>query len=212
MGTRRRIVVRLSVAAAALVALVAAGCHSGGGPATTGAPGPYTRADVDAIVLGPDDAPDGTAYVDGVSGFQDLQAFARDATERAHLVDDGFQVGHLALFFPSGHANGGAPEPLTNRSTIVQGITGLFRDSAGAERSLERYEQALRSRQLPDARDIPADGLGETSFGLRGKTSDGARVQIYVWRIGNMILAVSGSGPLAPGEVRALADIVDGRT
>ena len=126
--------------------------------------------------------------------------------------EDGFQVGHLALFFPSGHANGGAPEPLTNRSTIVQGITGLFRDPAGAERSLERYEQDLRSRQLPDARDIPADGLGETSFGLRGKTSDGARVQIYVWRIGNLILAVSGSGPLAPGEVRSLADLVEGRT
>jgi hypothetical protein len=67
-----------------------------------------------------EDAPDGTAYVDGVSGFQNHR-FARDATERAHLVDDGFQVGHLALFFPSGHANGGAPEPLTNRSTIVRG-------------------------------------------------------------------------------------------
>ena len=212
MGRRRRNVVRRSVAAAALVALIAVGCHSGGEPATPTPPGPYTRADVDAIVLGPDDAPDGTAYVDGVSGFQDLQAFARDATERAHLVDDGFQVGHLALFFPAGHANGGAPEPLTNRSTIVQGITGLFRDPAGAERSLERYEEDLRSRQLPDARDIPADGLGETSFGLRGKTSDGARVQIYVWRIGNLILAVSGSGPLAPGEVRSLADVVDGRT
>ena len=212
MGTPRRIVVRRSVVAA-LVALLAAGCHSGDDPATpSAAPGPYTRADVDAIVLGPDDAPDGTAYVDGVSGFQDLQAFARDATERAHLVEDGFQVGHLALFFPAGHANGGAPEPLTNRSTIVQGITGLFRDPAGAERSLERYEQDLRSRQLPDARDIPADGLGDTSFGLRGKTSDGARVQIFVWRIGNLILAVSGSGPLAPGEVRALADLVDGRT
>ena len=213
MGTPRRVVVRRSVAAAALVALFAAGCHSGGGPATpSAAPGPYTRADVDAIVLGPDDAPDGTAYVDGVSGFQDLEAFARDATERAHLVEDGFQVGHLALFFPSGHANGGPPEPLTNRSTIVQGITGLFRDPDGAERSLERYEQDLRSRQLPDASDIPADGLGETSFGLRGKTSDGARVRIYVWRIGNLILAVSGSGPLAPGEVRSLADLVEGRT
>ena len=88
----------------------------------------------------------------------------------------------------------------------------MFRDPAGAERSLERYEQDLRSRQLPDARDIPSDGLGETSFGLRGKTSDGARVQIYVWRIGNLILAVSGSGPLAPGEVRSLADLVEGRT
>ena len=37
-------------------------------------------------------------------------------------------------------------------------------------------------------------------------------MRIYVWRIGNLILAVSGSGPLAPGEVRSLADLVEGRT
>ena len=171
MGTPRRVVVRRSIAAAGLVALFAAGCHSGGGPATpSAAPGPYTRADVDAIVLGPDDAPDGTAYVDGVSGFQDLQAFARDTTERAHLVEDGFQVGHLALFFPSGHANGGAPEPLTNRSTIVQGITGLFRDPAGAERSLERYEQgscAPASSRTPSTSRRTASGKRPSGCGAR---------------------------------------------
>ena len=37
-------------------------------------------------------------------------------------------------------------------------------------------------------------------------------MQIYVWRIGNLLLAVSGSGPIGSGEVRALADVVDGRT
>ena len=159
---------------AALVALFAAGCHSGGGPATpSAAPGPYTRADVDAIVLGPDDAPDGTAYVDGVSGFQDLEAFARDATERAHLVEDGFQVGHLALFFPSGHANGGPPEPLTNRSMIVQGITGLFRDPDGAERSLERYEQescAPASSRTPATSRRTASGKRPSGCGARHPT------------------------------------------
>jgi hypothetical protein len=68
-----------------------------------------------------------------------------------------------------------------------------------------------RRRQLPDARDVPSAGLGDTSFGLRGKTPDGARVQMFVWRVGNLILAVSGSGPVAPAEVRALADLVNGR-
>ena len=217
MGTPRRIVVRRSVAAAVLVALLAAGCHSGDDPATPStAPGPYTRVDVDAIVLGPDDAPDGIAYVDGVSGFQDLQAFARDATERAHLVEDGFQVGHLALFFPAGHANGGTPEPLTNRSTIVQGITGLV-PRPGRRRAVTRAVRA--GPALPPAPRrprIPADGLGETSFGLRGKTSDGARVQIYVWRIGNLDprrererSAGAGRSP-GPRRRRGWADLAGG--
>lgn len=211
MGTPSRIVARRSVAVAALALLVAAGCHADGGSATESERGPFTRADVDAIVLGPSDAPEGTSYVDGISGLQDLQAFARDDVELAHLEEDGFQVGHLALFFPSGHADGGALESLTNHSTIVQGITGLFRDAAGAERALGRYVQDLRARQLPGARDVPAAGLGETSFGLRGKTPDGARVQMYVWRTGNLILALSATGPVDPAEVRALADLVNAR-
>jgi hypothetical protein len=153
----------------------------------------------------------GTAYVDAVSGFQDLTTFARDDVELAHLQDDGFQVGDLSLFFPAGHANGGAPEPLTNDSVILQGIAGLFHDAAGAERSLERYVDDLRSRQMPDAHDVESDGLGDRAFGLRGTTPDGARVLIYVWRVDNLILAVSGSGPVGSSDIRALADLVNGR-
>jgi hypothetical protein len=192
--------------------MLAAGCDAGDDPVVTRDVGPYTRADVDAIVLGAADAPAGTAYVESVSGFQDLQAFARDQAELGYLVDDGFEIGHLALFFPSGRVDGGAPEPLTNHSTIVQGITGLFHDADGAESSLERYVADLRSRQLPSARDVPAEGLGDMAFGLRGKTPDGARIQMFVWRIGNLVLAISGSGPLQPAEVRALADLLAGRT
>ena len=169
------------------------------------------RADVDAIVLGPTDAPTGTAYVDGASGFQDLTAFARDQVELGHLRDDGFQIGHLSLFFPAGHVNGGVPRPLTNDSVIVQGIAGLFHGADGAERSLERYVEDLRSRQMPDARDVPSQGLGDRAFGLRGTTPDGSRVLMYVWRVDNLILAVSGSGPITRAHVRALADLVSGR-
>jgi hypothetical protein len=34
---------------------------------------------------------------------------------------------------------------------------------------------------------------------------------MFVWRVGNLILAVSGSGPVTPAEVRGLADLVNGR-
>lgn len=203
-------VVRRSLAVLAVSAIVAAGCHSVDAPSL--APrGRFTRADVDAIVLQPSDALKGTVYVNGTSGFQDLRAFARDNVELGHLRDDGFQVGHLALFFPAGHTNGGVPVPLTNDSVIVQGIAGLFHDADGAERSLERYVNDLRSRQMPDAKDIASGGLGDRAFGLQGSTPDGSRVFMYVWRVDNLILAVSGSGPINDAEVRALADLVNGR-
>ena len=202
--------VRRSLAMVALSALVAAGCHSADAPSVS-APGRFTQADVAAIVLQPSDAPKGTVYVNGASGFQDLTAFARDEVELGHLRDDGFQVGHLSLFLPASHTNGGAPKPLTNHSVIVQGIAGLFHDASGAERSLERYVGDLRSRQLPGASDVPSAGFGDRAFGLQGTTPDGSRVLMYVWRVDNLVLAVSGSGPLRSTDVRALADLVNGR-
>lgn len=186
------------------------GCRSADTPPVT-ARGRFTRADVGAIVLQPADAPAGTIYVDSASGFQALAAFARDDVELGLLRDDGFQVGHLSLFFPAGRANGGAPKPLTNDSVIVQGIAGLFHDANGAERSLERYIDDLRSRQVPDAHDVAAGGLGDRAFGLRGTTPDGSRVLMYVWRVDNLILSVTGSGPVEDADVRALADLVNGR-
>jgi hypothetical protein len=211
MGAPGRIVAGRSFTLLALSILMATACVEDG-TAADAALRPFTRADVNLIVLGPNDAPGGTAYVEDASGFHDLDAFARDDIERSHLVDDGFEVGHVALFLPPASANGPSPEPLTNDSVIVQGIAGLFHDADGAESSLQRYVQDLRSRQIPDASDVPAGGLGDTSFGLRGETPDGSRVQIFVWRIGNLLLAISGSGPVMPEDVRALADLIDGRT
>ncbi len=186
-------VVRRSLAMVAVSVLVAVGCHPSDTPSVT-APGRFTRADVGAIVLQPSDALKGTVYVDGASGFQELTAFARDDVELGHLRDDGFQVDHLSLFLPAGHANGGAPKPLTNDSVIVQGIAGLFHDADGAERSLERFVDDLRTRQMPGAHDVASEGFGDRAFGLQGTTPDGSRVLMYVWRVDDLILAVSGSG------------------
>jgi hypothetical protein len=199
------------IAVASIAMLGGTTCIGGDGRATpTPAPhGPFTSADVDAIVSGPRDAIRGTAYVEGVSGMQDLQAFARDDTELAHLRSDGFEVGHLALFFPKDHTIRGVP--LTNDSVIVQGITGLFHDAAGAESAMDRYVGDLRSRQLLDPRDVPSDGLGDRAVGLLGSSPDGGHVLIYVWRTDNLILAVAGVGPIEQQRVRALADLVNGR-
>jgi hypothetical protein len=194
----------------ALLALSTTTCRSGAVEPVT--PGRITRADLDAIVLQPADAPLATAYVDGASGFKTLQSFARDDEELGHLKEDGFLAGHVVLFLPADRVNANGPTaPLTNNSIIVQGIAGLFHDADGADRSLERYVEDLRTRQVPDADEIAADGLGDRSVALRGATPDGSRVLLFVWRVDNVILVVSGSGPLPAEEVRALADLVDAR-
>ncbi|MEO8424639.1 MAG: hypothetical protein ABI595_12120 [Actinomycetota bacterium] len=194
----------------ALLVVTSATCRSGAGEPAK--PGRFTRDDLDAIVLQPSDAPLATAYVDGVSGYKTLRSFARDDEELGHLKEDGFQTGHLVLFLPADRVNASGPTaPLTNNSVIVQGITGLFRDAVGADRSLERYVQDLRTRQIPDASEIEADGLGDRSWGLQGVTPDGSKVLVFAWRVDNVILVVSGSGPLPAVEIRALADLVNAR-
>jgi len=210
MGARGHNVGRRSVALLGLAQLTATACDGGG--TGTGDPThrPFTRADLDAIVLGPDDAPDGTTYVQDASGYHELGAFARDDVERDHLADDGFEIGHVALFLPPESVEGDTP--LTNESVIAQGITGLFHDADGAGSSLERYVEDLRSRQVPGAIDVPADGLGDRSSGLRGQTPDCAEVQIFARRIENLLLVTSGSGRMTTEQVRELADVIDGRT
>ena len=195
----------------ALLLVASTACRSGTNEPV--APGQFTRADLDAIVLRASDALPATAYVEAVSGFKTLRSFARDEEELGHLKEDGFRVGHVVLFLPADRVNATGPTaPLTNESVIVQGIAGLFHDADGADRSLERYVEDLRTRQLPDASEVTADGLGDRSAGLRGVTPDGSRVLVFVWRVDNVILVVSGSGPLPADEVRALADLVNART
>jgi hypothetical protein len=207
MGARRVRARRGIVAILAFVALAGSAC--GGDWDAAAPPGRIARTDLEAIVLSADDAPDGTAYVGSVSGFQDLDTFARDAGELAHLREDGFVVGHLALFFPRSHTEGS--EPLTTRSVIVQGITGLFRTAAGARSALERFVADLRDRQIPAATEVITGPLGDQAFGLAGETPDGSHVLIFAWRVDNLVLAVSGSGPIAPPKVRAIVRSVDGR-
>lgn len=199
-----------ALGATSIVLLAAAVGTSCGGAWEAPAPPPsFARTDLETIVLSADDAPRGTTYVEGYSGFQDLRTFARDADELGHLREDGFVVGHLALFFPSDHADGS--EPLTTHSVIVQGITGLFRTGAGARSALERFIADVHDRQIPAATQVITGPLGDQAFGLTGETPDGSHVLIFAWRIDNLILAVSGSGPIARSDVRAIVRSLNDR-
>lgn len=186
--------------ALALLLALAAGCSGGAGDH-----GAHDR--LARIVLSPLQAPAGTRFVEGVSGFQDLEAFARDAAELAALRRDGFVLGHLALFLPA-HRRG----PLRAEDPIVQGIAGAFATPFGARRALARFVVDLRERQLPGAVAVPPPaGLGPDAVGLRGRSRTGAAAFVLVWRQDALVLAVSGQGSAANGPVEALAAWVAAR-
>ena len=173
------------------------------------APGPFTREDLAGIVLGRSETPDGTEFAPQYSVDQTIDEFASDDEELTALRVDGFVLGHITLFVPAGQLDHDAP-PVEPGQVFVQGIAGLFETDVGADSSLRRYVSTLRAFQLRHEIRIPADGLGDSSEGLRGR-ADGEPVTIYAWRTANLVLVVSGSGEIAPEDVRALADLTERR-
>ena len=185
----------------AVVALSGSGCGSGSG---------FEREDLDAIVLTPVDAPDGTTYSTSVSGFQDLVGFARSAQEQLALEDDGFIAGHLALFAPVGAAAPGEGPELPADAPFAQGITGLFEGPDGASSALRRFVDDLKDRQLESVVDLEPLGFGDESYAFEGDAS-GSDLVMYAWREDNLVLAVGGAGAIDPDVVRSLAQLADRR-
>ena len=186
--------------ALAFVALAA--CSS-----TPSATARYEPADLAGIELVPTDAPSGLAYVPEFSGDQDLDAFARDATEKAALTADGFELGNGALFVPSDRASGGH---LTPKDPIVQGTVAVFARDDGASSSLVRFLTDLRERQLTGARDRDAAALGDEAYRMDATNGDGAPVTVLAWRRANLVMVVIGTS-FPSSSVEGLARLVDGR-
>jgi hypothetical protein len=186
--------------ALALVALAA--CSSP--PAATAR---YQPGDLRGIELAPSDAPSGLSYVPEFSGDQDLDAFARDAGEKAALTADGFELGNGALFVPSDRAGGGH---LTPADPIVQGTVAVFARDDGASSSLTRFLTDLRERQFTGAREGDAVALGDEAYRIDATNSDGAPVTVLAWRRANLVMVVIGTS-FPRSSVEALARLVDGR-
>ena len=180
---------------AVAVAVAVAACARGGDP--------VEREDLPGIILRADEAPEGTRKAD-VGGEQGLDVFARDAAERAALVRDGFVAGYVAYFAPEEWFD--PQESVGEDAVAFQAIAGLFREADGASSSLRRYMDDLRNRQLEDAVDLEVPALGDESFGLRGVApTDGSPLLVYLVRVRNVILVVSGSGPVDQDAVSAAA-------
>jgi hypothetical protein len=166
--------------------------------------GSFTMEQVPGIVLQADEAPEGTRKVAGVGGEQGLDTFARNATERAALVRDGFVSGYVSYFAPDAYFD---PEESVGADAIsFQVIAGVFETPGGASSSLRRFLGNLRTRQLAGAVDAPAPELGDESYGLSGSSpADGSALIVYLWRRSNLILVISGSGPVDPSAMRSAA-------
>jgi hypothetical protein len=188
---------------AGLLAVLAIACSSA-------ARGSFTSDQVPGIVLQADEAPSGTRKVAGFGGAQDLDAFARDATERAALVRDGFVFGYVTYFAPEAYFD---PERFVADDAIsFQVIAGVFETPGGASSSLRRFLGDLRSRQLAEAVDAPVPELGDERYGVTGRSpGDGSPLLVYLWRRGNLILVLSGSGPVEPAAMRAAAQAMADR-
>ncbi len=193
---------RTSSALVAAVAVLAGGCHSA-------APGRFSSGDLERIVLVSQDAPSGTQLQLDYSGRRDLGQFAHDDTELKHLRDDGFVLGDVVLFATPGPVQGKQFDP--GKTIVVQGITSLYEHADGARTAFERYVGDLETRQLPGVPTIEAPGLGEESIALAGDAADGSPVTVYAWRIDNLVVVVTGSGAIDPGDVRFLADEISRR-
>jgi hypothetical protein len=167
----------------------------------------YQPEDLRGIELAPSDAPSGLSYVPAFSGDQDLDAFARDANEKAALTADGFELGNGSLFVPSDRAGGGH---LTPADPIVQGTVAVFARDDGASSSLTRFLSDLRERQFTGARDRAVVALGDETYRMDATNRDGAPVTVLAWRRANLVMVVIGTS-FPPSSVEALARLVDGR-
>jgi hypothetical protein len=165
--------------------------------------------DLPSILPHADEAPDGTRAETRAGGARDLDAFARDETERRALADDGFVSAYVVYFPPESYFR---HEPHADTDVAFQAIAGLFDDADGASSSLERYVLDLRTRQMRGATQVSGQGLGDESFGLAGAAaSDGSFLRIYAWRRSNLILVLVASGPVAADTALGLARTMDRR-
>lgn len=181
--------VRWLTVAAAAVLLVACDASS------------FTADDLPGLVLPPYEAPAGTTYFDQGSGPAGIDAFAQGVDRaRAEFGELEIRGGYTARFV----SPNGAVE-------INDGVLA-FRDTAAARRALEVERSAVIPGVTSGRRTLVAPGLGDEGFGF-GFDSGPLKKPgtIYVFRIGNAMFVVSGSGPVTVDDVLATARSVAAR-
>lgn len=203
---------RLALAVSLLVATTVS-CGAEERVAASGPPRTYSPADLEGIVLRPDEGPEGTRFVEGASGSMTLERFWPSSccpAQQLAFADAGFEAGHATLFERPGHSG----EPIDTRPGFeqVSSRTALFRSEFGASEAMAGWIEYQDGGELDT---LPARGLGEEAEAFVGSPEAPAEtVVLYVWRIGRLLLylrASVGSGTVPVEQVRELAERMDRR-
>jgi len=185
--------------------------------ATACSGGAIDESELAAIVLQPDEASDGTFFVEAESGPVSLEELTADPNQSARLLLDGFVSGYDAIFASPGLA-GVEGDISRSRSRLIDSSIFLYTSSEGAESSFGRLKVDAEAtfQEFGPTTDLTIDELGTDAYGIRVEFSNPAAGPdvgiVHSWRVDNVILRIVVWGEdLQEAEVRALVDIVDGR-
>jgi hypothetical protein len=200
---------------AAVSAMVLLGAAACGGPEESSArpSAEITRINIDEIILGADEAPEGTDYLNERSGVLALdELWPSDCCpgQQALFEEAGFEYGYAGVFEKPGHSD----DPIDTRAgwEEVSSVAVLFETSTGASSALGSW---LAYYESPVLDRVPADDLGEESIGLTGSPNAPAEVfYLYLWRVERTVLALrvsAGAETITTEQVRELVDLMDSR-
>lgn len=168
----------------------------------------HTAADLDDIVLRPDEAPEGTEYLEDRSGelsLKELWPTSCCLGVQDQFRQDGFQTAYAAVFERPGHS----ADPIDARPgfEVVSSSAVLFLDEQGASEAMGQWADYFRE---PALEPIDVEGFGEEAVGLAGSPEAPAEILVlYLWRIGRLVLNLrvsAGAGTVGVADARGLAD------
>jgi hypothetical protein len=196
-----------------MAALLATACGDESSSEVVATHAELTPINIDEVVLGADEAPEGTDYLPERSGILALdELWPSDCCpgQQALFEEAGFETAYAGVFEKAGHSD----DPIDTRPgyEVVASVVALFETSTGASSALgswiDYYESPVLER-------LPADGLGEESIGLKGNPNTPAEVfYLYLWRIDRAVLALrvsAGTESITTEQVRELVDRMSSR-
>ncbi len=198
------------------VLMLAAGACAGEGARAADPKEPprvITDETLDQLVLRPEEAPEGTEFVEGSSGpFTVEELWPSDCCLglQVEFEDLGFRSAYGSRFEKPGYSG----DPLVTRPGMeyLNSTAVLFSDDEGASEAIESWFEYFRAPSLDR---VSTEGLGDEAIAVIGAPEAPAETMfLYLWRIGRLVLAVragAGTGTIGEQDIRSVVDRMDER-